>query len=187
MKGARFVRFCDAFNIPLITFEDVAGVPAGHGPGVRRHHPARRKAAVRIRRSHSPEDHRHYAQGVRRRILRHGIQAHSDRHQLRLSYGRDCCHGTGRRGQHRLSPRTRYSHGPRCSTQEKTEEFIERFANPFAAAERGFIDDVIEPHETRPKLAKPCGCSKPKWTQRRERSTATSRFRITPNWASENP
>ena len=36
--------------------------------------------------------------------------------------------------------------------KQKIEEFRERFANPFVAAERGFIDDVIEPHETRPKV-----------------------------------
>jgi propionyl-CoA carboxylase beta chain len=36
--------------------------------------------------------------------------------------------------------------------REKIEEFRSRFANPFVAAERGFVDDVIEPHETRPKI-----------------------------------
>ena len=36
--------------------------------------------------------------------------------------------------------------------RQKTEEFRERFANPFIAAERGFIDDVIEPRETRPRV-----------------------------------
>jgi acetyl-CoA carboxylase carboxyltransferase component len=36
--------------------------------------------------------------------------------------------------------------------RQKVEEFKDRFANPFVAAERGFIDDVIEPHETRPKV-----------------------------------
>jgi propionyl-CoA carboxylase beta chain len=36
--------------------------------------------------------------------------------------------------------------------QQKTEEFRERFANPFIAAERGYVDDVIEPHETRPRV-----------------------------------
>jgi len=36
--------------------------------------------------------------------------------------------------------------------QEKIEEFKERFANPFVAAERGYVDDVIEPHETRPRV-----------------------------------
>ena len=48
VKGARFVRFCDAFNIPLVVFEDVPGLPARRGAGARRHHPARREAAVRL-------------------------------------------------------------------------------------------------------------------------------------------
>ena len=46
VKGARFVRFCDAFNIPLITFEDVPGFHAGYPAGAWRHHPPRREAAV---------------------------------------------------------------------------------------------------------------------------------------------
>ena len=55
VKAARFVRFCDAFNIPLVTFEDVPGLPARHGAGVRRHHPPRREAALRVRRSDGAE------------------------------------------------------------------------------------------------------------------------------------
>ena len=51
MKAARFVRFCDAFNIPLVTFEDVPGFLPGTVQEVGRHHPPRREAAVRIRRS----------------------------------------------------------------------------------------------------------------------------------------
>jgi acetyl-CoA carboxylase carboxyltransferase component len=38
------------------------------------------------------------------------------------------------------------------TAREKAREYRERFANPFIAAERGFVDDVIEPHETRPKI-----------------------------------
>jgi len=45
VKGARFVRFCDCFNLPLITFEDVPGFLPRHQPGIRRHHPPRRQAA----------------------------------------------------------------------------------------------------------------------------------------------
>ena len=41
---------------------------------------------------------------------------------------------------------------PEESRQEKIEEYRTRFANPFVAAERGYVDDVIEPHETRPKV-----------------------------------
>ena len=43
---------------------------------------------------------------------------------------------------------------PTSARQSRTEEYKDRFASPFAAAERGFIDDVIEPHETRPKVIK---------------------------------
>ena len=48
-KAARFVRTCDAFNIPVLTFVDVPGLPARHLTGVGRHHPARRQAALRLR------------------------------------------------------------------------------------------------------------------------------------------
>ena len=49
VKGARFVRFCDAFNIPLVVFEDVPGFSAGREPGTWRDHPARRQAPFRLR------------------------------------------------------------------------------------------------------------------------------------------
>ena len=77
VKGARFVRFCDAFNIPLITFEDVPGFLPGHSPGVRRDHPARRETPLRVCRGDGAEDHGDHAKGVRWGVLRHGEQAHS--------------------------------------------------------------------------------------------------------------
>ena len=45
-----------------------------------------------------------------------------------------------------------YRGEPESIRREKVEEFRERFANPFIAAEHGFLDDVIEPHETRPRV-----------------------------------
>ena len=74
-KAARFVRTCDAYNIPIITFTDVPGLPARHVAGVGRHHPPRRQAALRLHRGDRPEDHRHHPQGLRRRLRRHGLQA----------------------------------------------------------------------------------------------------------------
>ena len=59
--------------------------------------------------------------------------------------------GAGRRREHRLPPRTREA-TTATSPAQKIAEFRERFANPFVAAEHGFIDDVIEPRETRPRL-----------------------------------
>jgi hypothetical protein len=63
-KAARFVRFCDCFNIPIVTFVDVPGLPARHRAGIRRHHQARRQAAVRLWRGDGAEGHRHHPQGL---------------------------------------------------------------------------------------------------------------------------
>ncbi|MCK7518688.1 MAG: hypothetical protein MZV64_13690 [Ignavibacteriales bacterium] len=84
-----------------------AGLPAGHGAGVRRHHPPRREAALRLRRGHGAEGDRHHAQGVRRRLLRHGEQAHPHRLQLRVADGRDRRHGARRRREHPVPARAR--------------------------------------------------------------------------------
>ena len=55
-KGARFVRFCDAFQIPILTFEDVQ-VSAGNRAGIRRDHPSWREAALRVCRGDRPQNH----------------------------------------------------------------------------------------------------------------------------------
>ena len=153
VKGARFVRFCDAFNIPLVTFEDVPGFLPGTRAGVRRHHPARREAAVRVRRGDGAEGDRHHAQGVRRRVLRDVEQAHPHRLQLRVADRGDRGHGAGRRGQHPLQARARGGgRSAAAARAEKVAEFREKFANPYIAAARGFVDEVIRPRETRRKL-----------------------------------
>ncbi len=59
-KAARFVRTCDAFNIPIVTLVDVPRLPARYRPGVPRHHPPRRQAALRLRRGDGRQDHRHH-------------------------------------------------------------------------------------------------------------------------------
>ena len=73
-----------------------SGIPARHAAGVRRHHPPRRQAAVRVRRGDGAEGDGHHAQGVRRRVLRDVEQAHPDRRQLRVADGGDCRDGAGR-------------------------------------------------------------------------------------------
>ena len=72
-KAARFIRFCDAFNIPLLTFIDLPG----YMPGTQQEwagHPPRRQDALRLLRGHRPEDHRRGPQGLRRRVHRHVLQ-----------------------------------------------------------------------------------------------------------------
>ncbi len=105
VKAARFVRTCDAFNIPLVTFVDVPGLLAGHRTGVARDHPARREAPLRVRRSDRAEARRHHAQGLRRRVRRHELEAHPRRLQLRLADGGSGGDGPGGRGEHRVPQR----------------------------------------------------------------------------------
>ena len=100
VKAARFVRTCDAFNIPLVTFVDVPGFLPGDGAGVGRDHPARRQAPVRVRRGDRAEADGDHAQGLRRRLRRHELEAHPRRRQRRLADGR------GRRDGARRGPST---------------------------------------------------------------------------------
>ena len=67
-KAARFVRFCDAFNIPIVTFVDVPGFPARHRAGIWRPDQTRRQAAVRLFAGHRAARHRDHKEGVRRRL-----------------------------------------------------------------------------------------------------------------------
>ena len=101
-KAARFIRFCDCFNVPIITFEDVPGFLPGigqeHGGVIR----SGAKSAVRLLRNHRAEDHRHHAQGVWRRVLRDEQQAHPRRSESGVAHGRDRGDGAGWRGQHHL-------------------------------------------------------------------------------------
>ncbi len=102
IKGARFVRFCDAFNIPLITFEDVPGFLPGttqeYG-GIITHGA---KLLFAFRRSDGAQDHGDHAQSLRRRLLRDGVEAYSLRRELRMADGGNRGHGARRRSRHCL-------------------------------------------------------------------------------------
>ena len=93
VKAARFVRFCDAFNIPLVTFVDVPGFLPGTAQewgGIIRHGA---KLLYAYCEATVPEDRRDHAQGVRRRVRRHELQAHPRGLQLRLADRRGGGHG----------------------------------------------------------------------------------------------
>ena len=67
-KAARFVRFCDCFNIPIVTFVDVPGFLPGTAQEYGAHHQARREAALRLRRGDRAEGHADHPQGLWRRL-----------------------------------------------------------------------------------------------------------------------
>ncbi len=98
-KAARFVRFCDAFNIPIVTFVDVPGFLPGTAQEYGGSDQARRQIAVRLFAVHGAARHRDYEEGVRRRLRRDGVKAHRRRRQLRLADGAD--RGDGRQGRGR--------------------------------------------------------------------------------------
>ena len=60
-KAARFVRFCDAFGLPIVTFVDVPGLPSGHRAGAGGHHPPRSEGDRRLRERDRPDGDRHPA------------------------------------------------------------------------------------------------------------------------------
>ena len=153
IKAARFVRTCDCFNVPVVTFVDVPGFMPGVGQEHGGHHPAGREVAVRLLRGDGPEGDRHHPQGLRRRLRRHEQQAHPRRHELRLADRRDRGDGRGGRGQHHLQGcHRRRRMIPRPNSARLVAAYRDEFANPYVAAARGYVDDVIRPSETRPRL-----------------------------------
>jgi propionyl-CoA carboxylase beta chain len=143
VKGARFIRLCDAFNVPLVTFEDVPGFL----PGVAQEHGG---------------------------IIKHGaklLYAYCEATVPKLTvitrkaYGGayDVMSSKHIRGDYNVAwPTAEIAvMGPKGAVEildkgEATEqgeaEYRERFAHPYLAAARGFLDDIIDPRDTRPRL-----------------------------------
>ena len=125
-----------------------------------------------------PEGHRHHPQGLRRRLRRHGLQAPRRRHQPRLADRADRGHGRPGRGQHPLPQGARRRPArPRGGAQaELVAEYEDTLANPYIAAERGYVDSVIPPSHTR-VLRHPGAAGAAHQARRpcRRRSTGTSR------------
>jgi propionyl-CoA carboxylase beta chain len=152
VKGARFVRFCDAFNIPLITFEDVPGFLPGtqqeYGGIIR--HGAKLLFA--------------YAEAtvpkitiITRKAYGGAYCVMSSKHlrtDVNLAYPMAEIAVMGPEGAVNIVYRRELqkAEDPEAMRREKAEEFRQRFANPYIAAERGWIDAIIEPRDTRPKL-----------------------------------
>jgi len=152
VKGARFVRFCDCFNIPLITFEDVPGFLPGTNQefgGIIKHgakllyafaEATVPKITVITRKAYGGAycvmASKHIRTDVNYAWPTAEIAVMGPEGAVDIVYKRDL-DAASKRDQLR---------------QEKIEEFRQRFANPYVAAERGYIDAVIQPRDTRKKL-----------------------------------
>ncbi len=154
IKGARFVRFCDAFNIPLVTFVDVPGFLPGtqqeHG-GIIRHgakllyaycEATVPKLTVITRKAYGGAYDVMASKHIRAdfnfawptaEIAVMGVDA-----AVNIIFRRELAS----------------ANDPQARQAELVDDYQRRFANPYVAAERGYVDRVIEPRETRPELIK---------------------------------
>jgi len=151
-KAARFVRFCDAFNIPIITFVDVPGFLPGtsqeHG-GIIRHGA---KLLYAYCEATVPK-----ITIITRKAYGGAYDVMSSKHirgDLNLAWPSAELAVMGPEGAVNIIFRKELAESPDPDKRraELVAEYREKFANPYIAASRGYIDDVIEPRLTRPRL-----------------------------------
>ena len=151
-KGARFVRFCDSFNIPIITFEDVPGFL----PGTNQEHHGIIRSGAKLLYAYC-EATVPKLTVVTRKAYGGAYCVMSSKHirsDLNLAWPTAEIAVMGPDGAVNIIFRKELAEA-KDPVQRKAElvaDYREKFASPYVAAERGYIDDVIEPKETRPRL-----------------------------------
>ncbi|MCF7808255.1 MAG: acyl-CoA carboxylase subunit beta [Candidatus Marinimicrobia bacterium] len=152
VKGARFVRFCDAFNIPLLVFEDVPGFLPGTDQewgGIIRNGA---KLLFAFAEATVPK-----VTVITRKAYGGAYDVMNSKHiRGDMNFAWPCAEIAvmGAKGATEIIFRKEIakSDDPDAALEKLTDEFAERFANPYSAAERGYVDEVIEPNQTRLKL-----------------------------------
>jgi propionyl-CoA carboxylase beta chain len=152
VKAARFVRFCDAFNLPLVVFEDVPGFL----PGVSQEHGGIIKAGAKLLYAFA-EATVPKITVVTRKAYGGAYCVMASKHiraDINYAYPTAEIAVMGPQGAVEILYRKELeeSSDPEAFKKQKVEEFRDTFANPYIAAERGYIDEIIEPKDTRPKL-----------------------------------
>jgi len=151
-KGARFVRFCDAFNVPLVVLEDVPGFLPGvaqeHG-GIIRHGA---KLLYAFAEATVPK-----ITVITRKAYGGAYDVMNSKHirgDVNLAWPQAEIAVMGPKGAVEVLFRREIASAPdpRAATEARIEEYREKFAHPYVAAARGYVDDVIDPRETRPRL-----------------------------------
>jgi acetyl-CoA carboxylase carboxyltransferase component len=151
-KAARFIRFCDAFNIPLVTFEDVPGFM----PGTAQEHGGIIKHGAKLLYA--------YAEAtvpkitvITRKAYGGAYDVMNSRHiraDLVFAWPSAEIAVMGPDGAVKIIYRRQIAQAddPEAERAKLVEAYRQKFANPYIAASRGFVDDIIIPHETRPRL-----------------------------------
>ena len=149
-KAGRFVRFCDAFNIPILTFVDVPGFL----PGVAQEYGGIIKHGAKLLFA--------YAQAtvpkvtvITRKAYGGAYDVMASKHiraDVNYAWPTAQIAVMGAKGAAEILYRSELGDPEKIA--QRTKEYEDRFANPFIAAQRGFIDEVIMPHSTRRRVAK---------------------------------
>ena len=152
VKAARFVRFCDAFNIPLVTFVDVPGFL----PGTAQEHGGIIRSGAKLLYA--------YAEAtvpkltvITRKAYGGAYDVMSSKHirgDYNVAWPSAEIAVMGPEGAVNIVYREEIERAkdPEARRKELVASYVERFANPYVAAAHGYLDDVIEPRETRPRL-----------------------------------
>ncbi|WP_019241377.1 MULTISPECIES: acyl-CoA carboxylase subunit beta [Bacillus] len=151
-KTARFIRFCDSFNIPLITFEDVTGF----FPGVKQEHGGIIRHGAKILYAYSEATVPKLTVILRKAYGGAYVALNSK------SIGADMVYAwpnaeiavMGPEGAANVvfAREIQNSENPEETRQKRIDEYREKFANPYVAANAGMVDDVIDPRDTRIKI-----------------------------------
>ena len=168
-KGARFIRFCDAFNVPVVTFEDVPGFLPGT---------EQEKNGIIL---HGAKLLYAYAEAtvpkltvITRKAYGGAYDVMGSKHiraDLNLAWPGAQIAVMGAAGAARIIHRREIqaAKDPAAEEKKRTRDYEETFSNPYLAAERGFVDDVIEARTTRPQLIRWLELLKTKLEQRPRR------------------
>jgi propionyl-CoA carboxylase beta chain len=149
-KGARFVRFCDAFNIPIVTFVDVPGFL----PGTAQEYGAIIKHGAKLLYAYA-EATVPKVTVITRKAYGGAYDVMASKHlrgDVNYAWPGAEIAVMGAKGAVEIIFRSDI--GDTKKIAARTEEYRQKFANPFIAANRGFIDDVIMPHGTRRRICK---------------------------------
>jgi propionyl-CoA carboxylase beta chain len=149
-KAARFIRFCDAFNIPIVTFVDVPGFL----PGVTQEHNGIINHGAKLLYA--------YAEAtvpkitvITRKAYGGAYIVMNSKHlkgDINYAWANAEIAVMGPKGAANILFREHIDNPEKM--EELTEDYIDRFASPFAAASRGFIDEVIRPQNTRWRICR---------------------------------
>jgi propionyl-CoA carboxylase beta chain len=151
-KAARFIRFCDCFNLPVVTFVDVPGFL----PGVAQEHGGIIRHGAKLLYAYC-EATVPKLTVITRKAYGGAYDVMSSKHirgDLNLAWPSAEIAVMGPRGAVEILFRDEIAKAadPAAETARLGEEYTARFANPYAAAARGYVDDVIDPRDTRPRL-----------------------------------